>query len=199
MIIKLALSRVITQTGGQFPGGSIGQFHLKCHCISLSGLELGAYRGSHTSRSIHSLASDASQTSRSSSIAAPMSTLCGTRKTPVLLVSGGRECSEVGWHCADIMGNENPILSCGQGQNLGISHAPQASSMGRQKVDGRLTAKNSADNGFVEIGISQEPNLHDGRAVCSSSRARISLPRRSAGSGSALRLPSAHCSFWRMR
>ena len=52
---------------------------------------------------------------------------------------------------------------------------------------------------LIEIGIRQKTDLHDCRVVCSSSRARVSLSRRLAGSGSAMRFPSAHFSLWTSR
>ena len=154
--------------------------------------------GSHTSRFSHSEASDASQMRRSSSIAVRTSRLCGTRNTPAqcfLLVLEG---TEVSWHRADIVRNEHSLLFRRQRQDLRISHAAQSSRLSGQEIQRWLSAHDSAHNGFVEIGVRQKPNLHDKRVVCSSSRARISLSRRLAGSGSALRLPSAHLSFWRI-
>jgi hypothetical protein len=84
-----------------------------------------------------------------------------------------------------------------QRKDFRIPHAPQSGNVGCQEVDGQFTAEDSAHNGFVEIRVGEKPNFHDGRAACISSRARINLSRRPAGSGSALRLPSAHFNFWR--
>ena len=68
-----------------------------------------------------------------------------------------------------------------------------------EEIDGRLPAQNSVHNRFVEIGVRERADLHDGGAVCNSSRARMSFWGRSAVKGSDWRAPSAHFSFWRIR
>ena len=132
-------------------------------------------------------------------MADPTSRLWATRNTPALCFPRVPESAEVGGHGADIVGNEHSLLLRRQRQNLRIGHAAQSSRLSGQEIQRWLPAQDSTHNSFVKIGIREKANLHDGRAVCSSSRARISLSRRSAGSGSALRLPSAHFSFWRIR
>jgi hypothetical protein len=51
----------------------------------------------------------------------------------------------------------------------------------------------------LEIGVGEKSNLHAGRVVRISSRARISFSRKLGGSGSELRLPAAHFPAWLTR
>ncbi len=72
-------------------------------------------------------------------------------------------------------------------------HLPQSGRLCREEINGWLPAKKPVKNGLVEIGVREKPNLHDGRAVCNSSPARMSLARRSVGSGSAFRVLPPIC------
>lgn len=155
--------------------------------------------GSHTSRFSHSAASDANQINRSSSMTAPVSRLCGTRKTPALYSPALRKARKWVGIVPTSCETSTRCRLRGERQDLGIGQATQTGDVRGEKIHGRFTAENTAYDGLVEISIGEKPDFHEGRGVCNSSRARISRSRRSVGSGSLWRFPSAHFRSWPSR
>jgi len=101
----------------------------------------GSQSGNHSNRPSHSEASATNQMSKSSSIAAPISKVCGIRNTPPVRFPASPEPSDVAGHRPGIMGNKVPPFSGGQRQNLWILHPSQFSRMGRQEIQTRLSAQ----------------------------------------------------------
>jgi len=109
------------------------------------------------------------------------------------------ELAEVSGHGADVVRNQDAKLLGGQRQNRRIFQASQSSGLSSEEIQCGLPSQNSRDDRLVEIGVREEPYFHDGLEVCNWSRARVSLSRRFAGRGLALRLPCVHFLAWLTR
>ena len=67
-----------------------------------------------------------------------------------------KEVTKVTRHRPEIRSDKNPVLTRGEGQNLGVGNSFQPGLMRRKKIDCRFTAETPGDDGIVETGIRQE-------------------------------------------